>query len=190
MLTVDIEGWSARYVDAAGDTHIEADFLGYAVTGDVFTKLFDVAFAIGDFEEIFFEEFSAFGSGGIFPFGLLGEELIGVGFPIALEASGFGGGSGGGAVFVIGKEEAAIDYGKFAIKFFNGFVNFRINGGTAGTLIVGIFENQDRSVGVTFDMIANLAIARVGFDDGIEIIVIEVGGFVVAVDDYIGSYDY
>ena len=186
-MAIDIKGWSARDVDTASDTHIEADFFGDTVASHIFFELIEVAFTFGDIDEVFFEYLSTFSSGGRFPFGLFGEEFIGVGFPVALKPSCFGGGGGSGAVLVIGKEETAIDYGKFAFGIFNGFVDLRIDGSTAWALIVGVFINNDWCVGITFDVVADVAVILIGFDNGEEIVAIKISGFVVAVDDKIGS---
>ena len=64
-------------------------------------KFIKIALAIGNFFEVFIKEGSAFAAGGVFPFGLFGEELVGIFFPVALETGGFGGGGGGGAVLMI-----------------------------------------------------------------------------------------
>ena len=115
VLTVNIEGGGAGDVDATGDAHVEADFLRNIVAGDVLAEFLEVAFAFGDFIEIFLEESSTFGAGGRLPFGLGGKELVGIRFPIALDSGGFGGGGGGSAIFVVGEEEVAVNDGEFAV---------------------------------------------------------------------------
>ena len=126
-LVIDVEGWGARNIDASGNAHIEANFLGDTFASDVRSELLEVAFAVGDVDEVFFEEFGALRRGGVFPFGLFGKEFVGVWFPVVLESGGFGGRSGGGAVLVIREEEATVDDGEFAVRFFDGFVDSRID---------------------------------------------------------------
>lgn len=54
-LIVYVESWGGTDIDTLADTHIEADFLGYLVAGDIGVELVEVAFAFGDFYEIFVE---------------------------------------------------------------------------------------------------------------------------------------
>ena len=101
VLTVNVESWGGWDIDAFADAHVEADFFGDLGGADVLLELFEIAFAIGDFFEIFTEECGAFGAGSIFPFGLIRKELIGVFFPVALKAGGFSSGSGSGGILMI-----------------------------------------------------------------------------------------
>ena len=187
VLSVDIEGGGARDVDATGDAHVEADFLRNIFASDVLAEFFEVAFAFGDIIEVLFEKSGAFGAGGRLPFGLRSEEFVGIRFPVALEPGCFGSGGGGSAIFMIGEKEVAIYYGEFAIELLKSFVDFGVNRGTAWALVVGVFENENRSIGVAFNMVGDVAGVLICFDDSIKIVVVVVGGLIVAVDDEEGG---
>ena len=58
-----------------------------------------------------------------------------------------------------------INYGELAIGFFYGLVDARIDACAARTLKISIFEYDDGSVFISFDVIADIAVMLVGFND-------------------------
>ena len=105
--------------DGFGEGDVEVDFGFYLGAAHVGEEFFFVALAVSDGVEIVNKLFGAGVSVGIIPLGLVFEEIVAIGFPIALEASGLGGRSGGNAVAVVGKDIAAMDDGDFAGVFFD-----------------------------------------------------------------------
>lgn len=102
-LVINIKGWCAGDIKTFADAHIEFNFLGDISRGEVADELLKIAIAVGDGFEIFAKECSAFGSGGVGPLVLLGEEFVHIFFPVTLQTGGFGGGGSGGAVLVVRK---------------------------------------------------------------------------------------
>ena len=54
-LVVNIEGWSAREINAFADTHIETNFFRNVFGGYIFVEFFKVAVAFCYFGEVFIE---------------------------------------------------------------------------------------------------------------------------------------
>ena len=188
-LTVYEESGGSGDADAFTYPHVETDFLRDLVGGDVLMELIEVAFAIGNFGEVFVKESSAIRAGGVFPFSLILKELVSIGLPVALEAGGFGGGGGSSAVLVVAEEIISVDDSKLAISGLDGVINTIVHRGAAGALEVGIFENKDGGVFIAFDIVADVAVMGIWGDDGIEIIVIVIGSFVIGIDDEDGRND-
>ena len=146
-------------------------------------ELVEVTFAISNFGEVFVEEGSTIGAGGVLPFGLIGEESVGVFFPVALEAGGFGGGGSSGAVLMVVEEVVAIDDAELAVELLDGLIDARVKTGAGGALVVGVFDDKDGGIFAAFDVVADVAIVGVWCDVRCEIVIVEIGGFIVAVDN-------
>lgn len=157
---------------------VEGDFLrdGFAV--HVEAEFFDIAFAFGSGDEVFFELLLAGGDIGIIPIVLVGKEEVFELLPVALESGGIGGRSGGGAVRVVTLDEVAVNDGDFAVIFFDELVELRVDGGTAFALVVGVLEDEDGGVGVALDVFGEVARLFARGDDSAEVF-----GCVAAVGD-------
>ena len=93
------------------------------------------------------------------------EKGISVFFPVALETSSFGGGSGSSAVLMVGKKIVAIDNGELAVRFFKGGVYAGIDRSAARALKISVLENDDWCVLIAFNVIADVAIVLVWPDN-------------------------
>lgn len=95
-------------------------------------------------------------AGGV-PLVLVGEEEVFVFFPVALDGGGVGGRGGGSAIGVITLDVIAINYGDFAIIFFDELVELGIDAGAMFALVVRIVKDEDGGVRVAIDIFGEVA---------------------------------
>ncbi len=100
---------------------------------------------------------------------------------------------------MVTQEEAAINDREFSFESNDDVVQVFVHDGAAGTLIIGVFVDDNRGfvgdfgiVGygagcwvVALDVVGNVTVMGIGFDDRIEIVIVEICCFVVPVDDEI-----
>lgn len=148
---------------------VEGNLLGDGFAVHVETKLVDIAFACGGGGEVLLKLFLAGGNIGIIPVVLVGEEEIFELLPVALDGGGVGSGGGRSTVGVVALDIVAVDDGDLAIVVFDELVELGVDRGATFALIIGIFEDEDGRVGVTFDIFGEIARFCAGSDDGAEI---------------------
>lgn len=188
VLAVDVKPGSGGDADALGEADVEFDFGGDFGRAEVGAKFVEVAFAARYFGKIFFKQRGALvGSGGT-PFVLVGEEVVDVFLPVALEAGGFGGRGGGGTVLVVGHDVVAVDDGEFAIGGLECGVDARVERGAAGALGVGVFVDDDYGgVEVALDVVADVTVVLVGADVAKKVVIAIIGSLAIAIDDEISG---
>ena len=53
---------------------------------------------------------------------------------------------------------------------------------------IGVFKNENRGIRVAFDVVTDITVVLISFNNGIKIVVIIVGGVVVAIYNKKGGY--
>ena len=182
-LTINIEGWGGWDIDTLSDAHVETNFLGNFFRREVGSEFVEIASIACDVFKVLNKKGGALASRGVFPLRLIFEEEIGVCFPVALKAGGFGGGSGGGAVLVVRQDVVTVDDGELAIGSLDSGIDAWIYRGAAGALEIGVLKNNNRRVGVALDVVADIASVLIAGNDGIKVVIVVISGFIVAIDN-------
>ena len=161
-----------------GKGEVEIDFLAHGVASKIGEELVEIKSIVifGEVGEILSEELGALGFVGVVPFGLVFIKIVAVDFPVvevvvALEAGSFSGAGGSEGVGMVANRVGTVDNGEFAGIFFDKFGDEVNMGGAGGTLEVGIFNNNDRSVKRAFDMFGDIARGRRSGDDGVDVVI-------------------
>ncbi len=166
----EVDIWGVSEVALFGKFAVESDFGGDGVAEHVGAEFGEVTFAIGDGGEILFKKLLAGGGAGGVPFVLVGKEEVFVFFPISLNGGSIGSRSSGSAIGVITLDVITINYGDFAVVFFDELVELRVDGGAVFALVVGIVKNQNRGVGVAVDVFRKIARFFAGREDVGEVV--------------------
>jgi len=163
---------------AIGKGEVEIDFLTNGVASEVGEELVETSGRVvfGNSGEILSEELGALGFVGVVPFGLVFIKIVAIDFPVvdvvvALEAGSLSGTGGSEGVGMVANRVGTVDNGEFAGIFFDKFGDEVDMSSTGGTLEVGIFNNNDRSVKRAFDMFGDIARGRRSGDDGVDVVI-------------------
>ena len=161
------EGRSGFEFEGFGDCFVEVDLCLDTVRCHVGLELIDVPLAAGDGGEIADEVVGALVAGGVEPFGLVGEDEVAVFFPVALKTGSFDSGSGSDGVRVdAGERIAAVDDSELAVIFLDELFDPRLEEGASGTLVVGVFVEDDLGgLEIAFDVVGDLTVVVVGVNE-------------------------
>ncbi len=161
----EVDIWGISEFALLGKFAVESDFGSNFFAEHVSAEFGEITFTFGDGGEVFFKKFLAGTSAGGIPFVLVSKEEIFVLFPVTLDGSRIGGGSGGGAISVIALNEVAINYSDFAVIFFDKLVEQGVDAGAVFALIVRVIKDEDGGIWIAVDVFWEVARFFAGGED-------------------------